>query len=539
VKPEPMKTMTRFAANSRRAIVCVAALVLLQVVPGAPSSQAQSRTESELPRATRMAEARRLSDAGQFDSAASVLRGILADDPGARDARSLLARVLAWNRRYDESIVEYQRLLADDPDDALDRAGYARVLAWSGRPEKSFVEFRRAIAADSTNLETRVSYARALSWAGDLPGAAMEYRRILRANPDYGDAWLGYATVVRWRGAATASDRFLSLAESLRADPKAAADERAAVQQALAPAVGGGWSTSRERQYLEGPDYTTETTGPFAYGRATVARTVDVTLRAAWLEQFERTESGALNYDLDMFVLRAGVAILRGYPFQVTAGVESRTLENHTGDELYPLLDDDFFGWNARATWFIGRLTADAGIHRDFLPIKSTSGPNEVFPGNQTTLESRLDWQWNGRGHVYAGVEHGDFSDENNRRTVRGGTSYRVHAGNPSATLDYGIAFTDYDTTSRSYFTPLESVRHAAGVALAGYSERAQADYGARYQFSYLTSENFDDIRANTLSAYLNAVAFRSLRLGVEGSYSRDNNAYEAWTAVLSASVKW
>ena len=120
-----------------------------------------------------LAEAYRLAEAKQFDLAAGALRDHLDREPSDREARSLLARVLSWHRRFDESIAEYGRLLADDPGRASDRAGYARVLLWSGRTEQSLEEFRRAVAADTTDIETHVIYARALSWTGDLSGASM------------------------------------------------------------------------------------------------------------------------------------------------------------------------------------------------------------------------------------------------------------------------------------------------------------------------------------------------------------------------------
>ena len=469
-----------------------------------------------------------------------MLREQLVRDPSDREARSLLARVLAWNRRFVESTVEYERLLADHPDDAFDRAGYARVLTWSGQIEQSLGEFRRAIAADSTNLEVRLDYARALSWTGDLPGASMEYRRILGVNPSQGDAWLGYATVARWRSGATASDRFLTRAEANGAEPKAAGEERNAVRRASGPSLGGGWESARERQYVEGPDFTIESAGPYASGRVTIGRTADVTIRTAWLAQFERGDGGVLSYDLDTRLVRADLAFLRSYPFQVAGGVESRLLQPGVAGVTYPLLGvGDFVGWNARAWWFLGRFTPSAGARRGFLPIKSTSGPNEILVGHQTRLEATLAWQWSGRGSATAGIERGGYSDGNVRGTVRGGTAYRIRVRNPVAALDYAFAFNDFDRTSASYFTPLRGVLQAAGLGISGYRDRSALSYGVRYQFSSLASDNFGGIRTSAWTVYLNGTALGSIGLGLDGSYSRDNNAYEIWSIGLHAAARW
>jgi len=493
-----------------------------------------------------LAAARRLADSKQFAAAAATLREALGRNPDDPEVRSLLARVLAWDRKYDESIAEYQLLLAKHPDRAFDRAGYARVLAWSGRHETSIREFRRAIAADSTNLETRVGYARALSWAGDRAGAHTEYRKILRANPAYGDAWLGYATIARWRGAATASDRFTQRAAANGADREGLEEEETAARRAMATSVGGGYVASRERQYVDvAPDFVIESSGPFVTAGTTVSRAAGVTARGSWLVNFEDNGASApgdtaLNYDLRATVVRADVSFLRGYPLQFTVGAEHRTLDAGSGRVLYPLSgDDDFFGWNARVWWHAGRFTPSLSAARGYVPIKSVSGPREILAGDQTTTEADLAWQWNARGTAHLSAAHGSYSDDNDRTEFGGGAAYKVRLPSPSLTLDYGVSFRDFDQISTSYFTPLGSVRHAAGLALNGYSDRAGLDYGLRYEYSLLNSDNFDDIRTHTWSGYWNIASLAAVPLGVDGSYSIDNNDYESWYVGVSGAVRW
>lgn len=460
--------------------------------------------------------------------------------PEDRDARSLLARVLGWDRRFDESIAEYQRLLADDPERVSDRAGYARVLLWSGRTEASLEEFRRVVAADSSDIGTHVMYARALSWTGDLSGASVEYRRILAAHPDHGDAWLGYATVARWRAGATASDRFLSQAEAHGAEAPAAIEERAAVRSALAPGLGAGWNGSRERQYVAGPDFTLRTSGPFTHARVTIGKTADVTMRAAWMDQYERAESGALTYDVDVRQIRADLALLRGYPFQASAGLEARRFTAGAAGVTHPLLQaDDFVGWNARTWVFLGRLTPAIAIRRDFVPLKVTAPVSEFQLGRQTVVEGALAWQWSGRGSAETAVERGDYSDGNARIAARAGTRYRLRIRQPSVALDYAFGYSDFDTTSSSYFTPLSSTRHTAGIGLDGYTRRFGLSYGAGYQFSTIGSDNFGAIRTSTWSARVNAAELGPVGIGIEGAYSRDNNAYEVWSIGIQAAARW
>ncbi len=496
--------------------------------------------------ANALAAARRLADTKQFAAAAATLREALQADPENVEIRSLLARVLAWDRKYDASIDEYRALLAKHPDRAFDRAGYARVLAWSGRHETSLREFRRAIAADSTNLETRVGYARALSWAGDRAGAHSEYRRILRADSTYGDAWLGYATIARWRGAATASDRFTRRAAAHGADAEGLEEEETAARRAMSASIGGGYTASRERQYVDvNPDFIIESSGPFATAGATISRAVGVTARGSWLVAFEDNGASApgdtaLNYDLRATVLRADVSFLRGYPLQFAAGVEHRTLDQGSARVLYPLAgDDDFFGWNARVWWHAGRFTPSLSAGREYLPMKSVSGARRVLAGDQTTTEAALDWQWNARGTARLSAAHGSYSDDNARTAFGGGAAYKLRLPSPSLTIAYGVSFRDFDEVSTSYFTPLQSARHAAGLALNGYSDRAALDYGLRYEYSLLNSDNFDDIRTHTWSGYWNIATLDAVPFGVDGSYSIDNNDYESWYVGISGSVRW
>jgi len=535
----------------RLALTALFLLLLIAATPARGQSgdtpRASTATAEDEPAAPNaLAAARRLADLKQFSAAAVTLREALDRNPDDVESRSLLARVLAWDRKYDESIAEYDRLLSKHPDRTFDRAGYARVLAWSGRHEASIREFRRAIAADSTNLEARVGYARALSWAGDRAGAHSEYRRILRADSTYGDAWLGYATIARWRGAATASDRFTRRAAAHGADAEGLAEEETAAERAMATAVGGGYVASHERQYVDvGPDFTIESSGPFATASTTISRAVGVSVRGSWLVNFEDNGAAApgdtaLNYDLRATVVRADLSFLRTYPLQFAIGAEHRTLDPGSARVLYPLSDDDdFFGWNAHVWWHAGRFTPSLSAGREYIPIKSGSGPREILAGDQTTTEAALAWQWNARGTAGLNAAHGSYSDLNERTAFGGNAAYKLRLPSPSLTLDYGISLRDWDRVSTSYFTPLQSVRHAMGLALNGYSDRAALDYGLRYEYSLLNSDNFNDIRTHAWSGYWNIAALDAVPLGVDGFYSIDNNDYESWYVGISGSVRW
>ncbi len=492
--------------------------------------------------------AREASDHKNFDSAATTLRRALRGDPENKDLLSLLARVLAWSRHFDESIATYRKLLDRYPDDAFDRAGYARALAWSGKSGAAVPEFKRAIAQDSTDLETRIGYAHALSWDGDLAGASAEFRRVIAADRGNGDAWLGLATVARWRGAPTASDAFVERAAAHGAEKEGIEEERNAVRPALRPTAGVGWTASRERQITsDSTAFKLETVGEFVDGRMTLSRSVGVAARVSRLHLWEKSPGlptdTTLNYDLRSTAFRGDLSFLRSYPVQASAGMAYQRFEARSPTVLFPLgSDKDFVGFNARLWGYAGRLTPSIGATRDFIAIKTTdagTGARVLVPGGVTNTEATLRWDWNARVTAAGTFGKSFYTDDNERTSLGGVVAYRFRRAQPRLAVDYGLAWSDFSKTSASYFTPLQSVRHAAGITAVGYSERGSIDYGARYEFSFMQSGNFDDISTNTGSVYLNGTVLGSLPLGVEAYGSVDNHSYKTWGLTLSGSVAW
>jgi tetratricopeptide (TPR) repeat protein len=520
---------TRFASGLAAAVSLVF-LALLLVTPDAGAQSSPSRVDQarEMVAARRGAEAIRLLDAE------------LRERPQNDEARTLLARVLSWERQYERSLAEYRTLLERRGGDPMTRASYARVLSWSGRHEDAIREYRIAITADSTNLETRVGYARVLSWSGDLAGASAEYDRILALDPGMGEAWLGLASVSRWRGAATASERLVAQAEARGADRGGIEEERNAVRRALNPSAGGGYTASDERQYVPGGDYTLETQGPYLQARSTANRSVGLMGRVSWIELTETPAAGGVpTYDLESQVYRVEASFLREYPWQISLAGEYRAFEQ--GDPAATFLlasDDDFLGFGGRLWRFAGRFTPFASVKREYVPIKDFA-TTTFDPGHVDNLETGLSWQWSGRGTADAAVSRGLYSDDNRRWSAGAGVAYRVKTRVPTVTMDGRALFRDWDEVSASYFTPQESFRGAAGVAVAGYSERTAMDYGFRYEFAGLGSTTFADIWTHAWSGYVNLTAFDIVPIGAEASYTVDNNSYETWFLGLSASARW
>jgi hypothetical protein len=305
---------------------------------------------------------------------------------------------------------------------------------------------------------------------------------------------------------------------------------------------------ARERQYVGGTTpFRLETSGPFAYGRATLGRTMGLDARAGRYRLWERRAAlpgdTTQNYDLRASVFSGDLSLLRSYPVQLTVGGTYERLERRSPDVLFPLRGDtDFFGARARVWGYWGRVTPSAGVSRDFVAIKETdavTGARTLAPGGVTNAEAAVDWRIDTRWSVNAAVSKGFYSDENERTGVLAGGAFRARLGRPRLTLDYAWSYTDYDFASPSYFTPLSSVRHAAGISADGWAERPALDWGARYQVSPILSGNFEDIVIHAWSGYFNLILADRFPVGVEGSYSIDNNEYTTWGVTASAGVRW
>lgn len=97
-----------------------------------------------------LAEARAAIDRDDYPAAISVLGQHLDTYPADEDARFLLARTLAWSRRWDDAMAQYDRLLARNPDNADYLLGKSQVFVWSERPAQALplLEQARGIAPD-------------------------------------------------------------------------------------------------------------------------------------------------------------------------------------------------------------------------------------------------------------------------------------------------------------------------------------------------------------------------------------------------------
>ena len=93
---------------------------------------------------TPLDQARAAADSRHFAEAESLLRDWLDKHRKDRDARFLLAQVLAWQNKADESFAEFDRLLRADPGNSDYLLGTAQALQRLGRVEEALPLLKKA-----------------------------------------------------------------------------------------------------------------------------------------------------------------------------------------------------------------------------------------------------------------------------------------------------------------------------------------------------------------------------------------------------------
>jgi tetratricopeptide (TPR) repeat protein len=101
-------------------------------------------TQSALPAADLLDQARAAVKAERFDHAERLLRQAVRIQKSDLEARFLLARVLSWQGKRREALIEYDVLIKANPRDADYLLGKAQTLVWDGRPAPALPLLQKA-----------------------------------------------------------------------------------------------------------------------------------------------------------------------------------------------------------------------------------------------------------------------------------------------------------------------------------------------------------------------------------------------------------
>lgn len=105
--------------------------------------------------------------ANDYPAAEELVRARLQDDPGQVENRFLLARLLAWQKRYHEALTEYALLLALYPEHGDYLLGKAQTLYWQGSTVEALHTVNTALAAHPVYAELWILKVKILMAQGE------------------------------------------------------------------------------------------------------------------------------------------------------------------------------------------------------------------------------------------------------------------------------------------------------------------------------------------------------------------------------------
>jgi len=172
----------------------------------------------------KLAEARDLEKAGNWDQAVSLLQEATTADPTKDLLWAYLAEAYAGAKKYPEAVDAFQKALAIKPDSALYHNGLANAYAKSNQPDKAVAEYQAAAQADPANAATAYFNIGAIyTNTGKVDDAVAAFNKSIELKPDRADSYywkgvnmIGKATLkgdkmVAPDGTAEAFNKYLEL----------------------------------------------------------------------------------------------------------------------------------------------------------------------------------------------------------------------------------------------------------------------------------------------------------------------------------------
>lgn len=120
--------------------------------------------------------------AGDYDTAAALLRRALADE-SKTSTRLLLAETLAWQKHFDESEREYRQVLSASGQSKEAMLGLGRVLLWKGSYRAARGVFDQLLQQTPGDVDALEGTATAAYWSGDFRSAARLFRAVVAVQP--------------------------------------------------------------------------------------------------------------------------------------------------------------------------------------------------------------------------------------------------------------------------------------------------------------------------------------------------------------------
>ena len=172
----------------------------------------------------KLAEARDLEKAGNYDQAISMLQEATTTDPSKDLLWAYLGDAYRGAKKYPEAAEAYQKALAINPNSGAYHNGLADAYAKSGQTDKAIAEWNAAAQAEPANAATYYfNEGAVLTNTGKVDDAITAFDKTIQIDPKRADAYywkgvnlLGKATLkgdkmVAPDGTADALNKYLEL----------------------------------------------------------------------------------------------------------------------------------------------------------------------------------------------------------------------------------------------------------------------------------------------------------------------------------------
>jgi len=154
--------------------------LILIVVPVLAAAQESSGEMFE--------RARQLAFSGEREEARTLCLEILERQPDHWDARILLGRLYAWDKRFDEARRELTGVVEAQPAYADARNALIDVELWSDHPEAALVLAEAGLALEPDDADFEFARARAYAQLKQYEASAEAAERTLALDPEYEQA---------------------------------------------------------------------------------------------------------------------------------------------------------------------------------------------------------------------------------------------------------------------------------------------------------------------------------------------------------------
>ena len=159
---------------SRQSLLFTPIVAPPEVTPVTAASRAE--------RQDTLAEAHRLSAAGDFDSAAKLLRAQIAQKPDDGEAARLLAQTLYWHKDIAGAQAVYDTAVVQHPEDTTLRVQYGRMLAETGKRTRARELLSPLVGISATRVDAETLLGMLAYWDGDLTTARRFFDAALEAD---------------------------------------------------------------------------------------------------------------------------------------------------------------------------------------------------------------------------------------------------------------------------------------------------------------------------------------------------------------------